>query len=61
MDDLLAAFGLVLVLEGALYALFPQGMINTMRRLPDIPPATLRLMGLISVALGWLLVKLIRN
>ncbi len=61
MEDLFAALGLVLVLEGALYALFPQGMINAMRRLPDIPPASLRLMGLLSVALGWLLVKLVRG
>ncbi len=61
MDDLLAAMGLVLVIEGALYALFPQAMINTMRRLPEIPPASLRMMGLASVALGWLLVKWIRS
>ena len=61
MDDLLAALGLVLVLEGALYALFPQSMINMMRKLPEVPPATLRLMGLIAVALGWLLVKWVRS
>lgn len=61
MDDLLAAMGLVLVIEGALYALFPQAMINTMRRLPDIPPASLRMAGLAAVALGWLLVKWIRG
>jgi uncharacterized protein YjeT (DUF2065 family) len=61
MDDLLAAMGLVLVIEGALYALFPQAMINTMKRLPEIPPASLRMMGLASVAIGWLLVKWIRD
>lgn len=61
MDDLLAAMGLVLVIEGALYALFPQAMINTMKRLPEIPPASLRMMGLASVAIGWLLVKWIRG
>jgi uncharacterized protein YjeT (DUF2065 family) len=61
MDDLLAALGLVLVIEGALYALFPQPMINTMRRLPEIPPASLRMIGLVAVALGWLLVKWIRG
>lgn len=61
MDDLLAAMGLVLVTEGALYALFPQAMINTMRRLPEIPPASLRMTGLLAVALGWLLVKWIRG
>jgi uncharacterized protein YjeT (DUF2065 family) len=61
MDDLLAALGLVLVIEGALYALFPQTMINTMQRLPEIPPALLRMIGLVAVALGWLLVKWIRG
>ncbi len=61
MDDLLAALGLVLVIEGALYALFPQVMINTMRRLPEIPPASLRMTGLAAVALGWLLIKWIRG
>ncbi|EAU56040.1 DUF2065 domain-containing protein [Mariprofundus ferrooxydans] len=61
MDDLLAALGLVLVLEGAFYALFPQGMINMMRRIPDIPPASLRLMGIVAVAIGWVIVKVVRN
>jgi uncharacterized protein YjeT (DUF2065 family) len=61
VDDLLAAMGLVLVIEGALYALFPQAMINTMKRLPEIPPASLRMTGLAAVALGWLLVKWIRS
>ena len=61
MDDLWAALGLVLVLEGALYALFPQAMINMMRKLPEVPPATLRLMGIVAVALGWLLVKWVRS
>jgi len=61
MDDLLAALGLVLVLEGAFYALFPQGMINMMRRIPDIPPASLRLMGIVAIAIGWVIVKVVRN
>jgi len=61
MDDLLAALGLVLVLEGALYALFPQAMINMLRKLPEVPPASLRLMGIVAVALGWLLVKWVRS
>jgi len=61
MDDLWAALGLLLVLEGALYALFPQAMINMMQRLPEVPPATLRLMGIVAVALGWLLVKWVRS
>jgi len=61
MDDLWAAVGLVLVLEGAIYALFPQAMINTMRKLPEMSPQVLRLMGLLAVAIGWLVVKWVRN
>jgi len=61
MDDLLAAVGLVLVLEGALYALFPQMMIETMRKLPEIPPHVLRATGLVAVAIGWLIVKWVRT
>jgi len=61
MDDLLVALGLVMVLEGALYALFPVQMINMMRRLPEISPHALRLAGLVAVALGWLVVKFVRN
>ncbi|MDQ6963911.1 MAG: DUF2065 domain-containing protein [Mariprofundales bacterium] len=61
MDDLWAALGLVLVLEGAIYALFPQRMIMIIQQISHIPPVSLRVMGLISVALGWLCVKLVRG
>ncbi len=61
MNDLLTALGLVMVLEGALYALFPAQMINMIRRLPEMSPHSLRLAGLTAVALGWLLVKFIRH
>jgi len=61
MDDLWAALGLLLVIEGALYALFPGQMIDAMRRLPEIPPRMIRLAGLTAIVLGWLLVKLIRG
>jgi len=61
MDDLWTAMGLVLVLEGALYALFPVQMIDAMRRLPEIPPKVIRLAGLSAITLGWLLVKFIRS
>ncbi|TLS67983.1 DUF2065 domain-containing protein [Mariprofundus erugo] len=61
MDDLFTALGLVLALEGALYALFPQAMINMMRRLPEMPPASLRLTGIVAVGIGWLIVKAVRG
>lgn len=61
MHELWIALGLVLVIEGALYALFPQHMIDMMRRLPSLPPAVLRLMGLTAVGLGWMIVWWLRR
>jgi len=61
MDDLLVALGLVLVLEGAMYALFPQQMIDMIKRLPEMSPSVIRVAGLTSVALGWMVVKFMRN
>ncbi len=61
MDDLLVALGLVLVLEGAVYALFPQQMIDMIRRLPEFSPGAIRVAGLTSVVLGWLIVKFMRS
>ena len=60
MEDLWAALGLVLVIEGAMYALFPAQMVEFLRRLPDIPVSVLRAAGLLAVAVGWLIVWLIR-
>tara|TARA_B100001123_G_scaffold132359_1_gene153535 strand:- start:482 stop:679 length:198 start_codon:yes stop_codon:yes gene_type:complete len=51
-DTLIIALGLVLVLEGLAYALFPQGMKETMRQIQGLPLEALRLMGLIAVTLG---------
>ncbi len=61
MNDLWAAIGLMLLLEGALYALFPQGMIEAMRRLPDIPPTVLRIGGMTCMLCGWLIVRWVRS
>jgi len=61
MDDLWAALGLVLVLEGAAYALFPERMIEFLRRMPEQSPAVLRVFGIAAVAVGWLIVWLVRG
>jgi len=61
MNNLWVALGLVLVLEGTVYALFPEKMIEMMRRIPDSPPAILRAMGMVAVAIGWLVVWLARR
>lgn len=61
LSDLWAALGLVLVLEGALYALFPKQMIEMLKRLPEVPPSALRIIGLLAVGAGWLIVWWVRN
>jgi len=61
MDDLWAALGLVLVIEGAFYALFPQGMIDMIRKLPEIPASSIRVAGIVAIAIGWFVVRLIRS
>lgn len=61
MTDFLVAAGLVLVLEGALYALFPQGMQRMMRLAIDTPPTTLRRFGLAGAVLGVAVVWLVKG
>lgn len=61
MNDLWAALGLVLVLEGAAYALFPKQMIRMMQQVPNMPPPTLRAMGIAAVAIGWMVVWFVRH
>ena len=61
MSELAAAFGLVLVLEGILYAGFPQAAKNVMRRALELPENALRLAGLAALALGLAIVWLARG
>lgn len=46
------AFGLVLVIEGMLYALFPDYMRRVMAQMLALPPMQVRAAALVSVALG---------
>ena len=65
MDDfptaLLTAIGLVLVLEGLLYAAAPGAMRQAMKKILDTDPALLRRAGAIAVAVGVFLVWLARR
>jgi uncharacterized protein YjeT (DUF2065 family) len=61
MADLGTALALVLVIEGVLWALFPEGMKQAATRALLIEPRSLRLGGLASAGLGVLLVWLIRG
>jgi uncharacterized protein YjeT (DUF2065 family) len=61
MEDFLAAIGLVLVLEGVLYALFPDGMRRMMAQAMVMPPSTLRAGGLVAAFAGFVIVWLVRG
>ncbi len=59
--DLGAALGLVLVLEGALLALFPERLLRMTALLMQEPPHRLRAAGIVAAALGLFVVWLIRG
>jgi len=61
MSELVTALGLVLVLEGVLYALVPVGMKAVMRSALETPDQTLRLTGLVAAVIGLFLVWIIRG
>ncbi|MCG8545448.1 MAG: DUF2065 domain-containing protein [Alphaproteobacteria bacterium] len=61
MEDFLTAIGLVLVLEGVLYALFPEGMQRMMAQALEMSPGTLRKGGLIAAVAGFLIVWFLRS
>jgi uncharacterized protein YjeT (DUF2065 family) len=61
MKDFIIAAGLVLALEGALYALFPEFMKRLAAQAVQMPGDTLRIAGVISAGLGVGLVWLVRH
>lgn len=61
MADFLSALGLVLVIEGVLYALFPEAMKRMMLLMSTQPSVLLRTAGLAGAALGVVIVWLVRR
>ena len=61
MQDLATALALVLVIEGILYSLFPEGMKRMVVQVVALPSSALRLTGLIAASLGVAAVWLIRH
>ncbi len=59
--DLASAIGLVLVIEGALYALFPAAMKRMAGAMLAMPEEWLRRVGLAAACLGVLGIWLIRR
>jgi len=59
--DLITALALVLVIEGALYALFPDAMKRAVLSIADLPASMLRNAGLVAAVVGVAIVWLIRG
>jgi uncharacterized protein YjeT (DUF2065 family) len=60
MSDLIVGIGLVLVIEGLVYAAAPGAMRRMAERLPELSDQTLRTGGLLALAAGVLVVWLAR-
>lgn len=61
MRDLLAAVGLVLVIEGLVLAAFPGAWRNAIKAVLKAPETPLRVSGLIVGAVGVIVVWLVRG
>ncbi len=61
MTDLLVAIGLVFVIEGALWALFPRFGRRMLEVAGEMPEQSLRTAGAVAVAVGVLMVWLVRG
>ena len=60
-EDFVLAIALLLVIEGALFALFPEGMKRMLARMMITPPGALRTAGLVSAVAGVAIVWLVRR
>lgn len=61
MLDFLVAFGLVLILEGLLFAAFPKATKRAMASALETPEPTLRMVGVVSAVIGLAAVWLVRG
>jgi uncharacterized protein YjeT (DUF2065 family) len=61
MSDLVVAIGLVLVIEGLLWSLWPGVGRKLLEATADAPESSLRVAGAVAVALGVAIVWLVRG
>lgn len=59
-DELITAIALILVIEGGLYALFPEGMRRMAQQIEKVAPASLRSAGLLAATVGVGIIWVIR-
>ena len=56
MKELVIAIGLLLFIEGMLYALFPSKMKNMLKIVEKLPVSQLRISGLLFALIGFVIV-----
>ena len=61
MEYFLTVLGMVLIIEGLPYFTFPEKMKSIMEKIPQMPTHWLRVFGILSIAIGLLLIYLARN
>jgi uncharacterized protein YjeT (DUF2065 family) len=61
MSDFLVALGLVFVIEGIVFAAFPESSKRAVTAVLETPDTILRIVGLASAVLGLLMVWVIRG
>ena len=61
MSDFLAALGLVFVIEGLIFAAFPDAAKRAMTSVLETPDISLRLIGIGSALVGLIVVWLVRG
>ena len=61
MKELVIAFGLLLFIEGILYALFPSKMKNMLKKIDIIKEGQLRSGGLIFAIIGFLIIWYVKK
>ena len=61
LELILLAFALVLFFEGALYALFPDGMKRMMVSVLQMPSNNLRITGVVAAVIGVVIIGLIKK
>ena len=61
MNELVIAFGLFLLIEGILYAIFPAKMKNILKKLELVKDSQLRSGGLIFAIIGFIIIYYIKG
>ena len=61
MRELIVAFGLLLFIEGILYALFPSKMKNMLKKIEEINEGQLRFGGLFFALIGFFIIWYVKK